>query len=321
MPVAVPPPDGDDPAVRAEPSSSAEPPPDPLDEARPPEPGDRPPPFDPSAADTQDLSDDMDADCPDPAPAPWPPPSSRSATTREAPGIAAEPCPPEPPAEQAGQPPTLGVLLRATIADHLPPALRGGRVDPGRRGALALAAVAAVAVGIVVVLFLRSRPQPVAAPAAAGSPRPTARSEHAAGHKVTVDVAGKVRRPGLVTLPAGARVADAVKAAGGPTKPSAVGQLNLARAVTDGEQILVGVRPVGGTGGAGGSSGGAGTGVSLNQATESQFEELPDVGPVLAQRIVDYRTEHGSFTSSEQRRQVSGIGEKTYADLKDKVRL
>jgi competence protein ComEA len=169
---------------------------------------------------------------------------------------------------------------------------------------------------VAVVLFLHSRSGAAVAPATVSKPHATA-SSASAGRRVTVDVAGKVHDPGLVRLPPGSRVADALQAAGGAISPKDVGRLNLARKVTDGEQILVGITPAAGAG----PSGGAGARVSLNQATASQLEELPDVGPVLAQRIVDYRTEHGSFTSVDQLRQVSGIGEKTYADLKDKVRL
>ncbi len=214
-------------------------------------------------------------------------------------------------------PPTLGGLLRAAVADRLPPVLRGGRIDPGRRGAWAVALVAVVVAAVAVVLFLRSQSETAVAPVTVSTPHAAATSSSSPGQRVTVDVAGKVHDPGLVRLPAGSRVADAVQAAGGATSPKAIGRLNLARKVTDGEQILVGLEPAAGAG----QPSGASAGVSLNQATASQLEELPDVGPVLAQRIVDYRTEHGSFTRVDQLRQVSGIGEKTYADLKDKVRL
>ena len=173
-------------------------------------------------------------------------------------------------------------------------------------------------------------------PPAAGAAGPTA-----AG--VTVHVVGQVRRPGVFELPAGARVADAVAKAGGALEGADLASVNLARVLTDGEQVhipkpgeVVVAPPGGATGGAaaggsaggagtagGGSAGGAGAGgaLDLNTATAAQLEELPGVGPVLAQRIVDWRTEHGRFTSVDELGEVSGIGEKIFAELQPKVRV
>ncbi|MFH9955355.1 helix-hairpin-helix domain-containing protein [Streptomyces roseolus] len=148
----------------------------------------------------------------------------------------------------------------------------------------------------------------------------------AAAAEVVVDVAGKVRRPGVLTLPAGSRVADALRAAGGVRAGADLTGLNRARVLFDGEQVLVGVpgAPAGGgaASGAGVGAGAAGSGVplSLNAATAEQFDGLPGVGPVLARRIVDHRTERGGFRSVEELREVDGIGERRFADLQPLVR-
>ncbi|MCW2899339.1 MAG: competence protein ComEA helix-hairpin-helix repeat protein [Streptosporangiaceae bacterium] len=216
-----------------------------------------------------------------------------------------------------------------------------GRLDPGLPGAKALAAVAIVA-AIVAGGYLwmsRPAPEPAPEPAAAtlagspmrsvGSPATPTPAGSASAGTVVVHVAGKVRRPGVVTLPAGARVGDAIRAAGGLRPGAGTGTLNLARRLVDGEQIPVGVPgatpapPAGTAGPAMGSTPGAGAGtpLDLNAATVEQFQQLPGVGPVLAQRIVDYRTQHGGFRGVEQLRDVSGIGERRFADLKDLVRV
>jgi competence protein ComEA len=149
---------------------------------------------------------------------------------------------------------------------------------------------------------------------------------------VLVDVAGRVRRPGVVSLAPGARVIDAIKAAGGVRPGAKTGMLNLARRVVDGEQILVGVdatpapagppgSPSGATAanGTAGATTPAGPPLDLNTATATQLDQLPGVGPVLAQRIVDYRTQHGAFRSVDELRQVSGIGPAKFGDLKSLV--
>ena len=197
------------------------------------------------------------------------------------------------------------------------PAAVGGLgllLDPGRRGVLALALVALVAALAAGVLLWRSRPAEVAAPTVAQVGAAVAASPGAGG-EVVVSVAGKVRRPGLVRLPPGSRVDDAVRAAGGATAP--VGLLNLARRVVDGEQVLVGI--AGGPAGTTGAGPAAGTLLDLNAATPEQLDGLPGIGPVLAERIVDWRTEHGRFGSVDQLREVPGIGESKYAQVKPKV--
>nr|MDT0662368.1 ComEA family DNA-binding protein [Micromonospora sp. DSM 115978] len=212
--------------------------------------------------------------------------------------------------------------------------------DPGRRGVRVLAVVA-VLVALVAAGWAwhaRPRTEPVATdpPAiaadqggAVGSAEP-APADSVSANEVVVAVAGKVRRPGLVRLPPGSRVADALTAAGGALPGVDIALLNPARKVTDGELILVGVtappgvgQPAGvpGVAGpAGGDGGPAGSGkVNLNTATLAELDALPGVGPVLAQRIVDHRTDRGAFRSVSDLRQVNGIGEARYEDLKDLV--
>lgn len=196
--------------------------------------------------------------------------------------------------------------------------LASARVDPGRRGALALAAVGVVAAVVAGVVLLRGRPtaEPLAPPPVTG--RSAGAVAASAGPDLVVDVAGKVRRPGLVHLPSGARVADALTAAGGPLPGTSTGTLNLARKLTDGEQVLVGAEaPVPGAA-PGVAAGGL---LDLNAATAQDFDALPGIGPVLADRIVAWRTEHGRFASVDQLREVSGIGESKYQSLKSKVRV
>ncbi|MFE0514984.1 helix-hairpin-helix domain-containing protein [Streptomyces sp. NPDC058964] len=152
-----------------------------------------------------------------------------------------------------------------------------------------------------------------------------------AGAEIVVDVGGKVREPGVHRLPAGSRVADALRAAGGVRPGTSTEGLNRARFLVDGEQVVVGGPAPAAGPGAGGSGGpgsaGAAVGaagppapVSLNTATTDQLDTLPGVGPVLAQHIVDYRTQHGGFRSVDELRQVNGIGARRFADLRNLVR-
>jgi competence protein ComEA len=129
-----------------------------------------------------------------------------------------------------------------------------------------------------------------------------------------------------VTLPAGSRVVDALQAAGGSRKGTDLASLNLARPLADGEQILVGTGvpaapSVAGTPGAPTADGSAAGGalVNLNTATSAELEELPGIGPVTAASILQWRTEHGRFTSVEELLEVSGIGEARLADVRDLV--
>ncbi|MFF7639127.1 helix-hairpin-helix domain-containing protein [Streptomyces canus] len=148
----------------------------------------------------------------------------------------------------------------------------------------------------------------------------------APGAEIVVDVGGKVREPGIQRLPAGSRVADALRAAGGVRPGTNTDTLNRARFLVDGEQVVVGgppaPAPAPGMGGSvtGGPAGTAAAPVSLNTATVDQLDTLPGVGPVLAQHIVDYRTRHGGFRSVDELREVNGIGDRRFADLRNLVR-
>ena len=144
---------------------------------------------------------------------------------------------------------------------------------------------------------------------------------------VLVHVLGAVRKPGVVELPQGARVADAIDKAGGLIASADPGELNLAAVVVDGSQVVIGttgkprgeVHSEGGDAGAG-SSGGSAT-VSLNTATLEQLDTLPGVGPVTAQKILDWRELHGRFSAVTELQEVDGIGPKTYADIAPNVRV
>ncbi|WP_324291273.1 ComEA family DNA-binding protein [Paractinoplanes pyxinae] len=212
-----------------------------------------------------------------------------------------------------------------------------GAFDPGRRGVRALAAVAALVILVAAVLAWRARPQvdPVAPPplgaVESGSgdgeaaPPVAGRGSASAPAEVVVAVGGKVRKPGLVRLAPGARVADALTAAGGADPGVDVAVLNLARKVVDGELIMVGVTPPpgavppAGAGPAAGGTPGAGSPVNLNTATLADLDGLPGVGPVLAQRILDARDAQGGFRAVSDLRKVDGIGDARYEQLKGLV--
>ena len=158
------------------------------------------------------------------------------------------------------------------------------------------------------------------APDAGANQRPGGR-----GARIYVHVAGAVRRPGLLRLPEGARVAAAVDRAGGPLRKADLSGVNLAAKLEDGQQVVVPRRgAAAGMAGLAGAAPGAATpgsaGVpklSLGAVTVEQLDELDGIGPTLAQRIVEYRTEHGGFRSLGELREVEGIGEKRFASLRE----
>lgn len=129
----------------------------------------------------------------------------------------------------------------------------------------------------------------------------------AAVPKLVVYVVGAVRRAGLVRLPEGARVADAVEQAGGPTRRADLALVNLAAPVADGQQVIVPARVVAGSSAGTGAAPSSGT-VSLASATLEQLDELPGIGPVTAQKILDWRQSHGAFRSVEDLDAIPGIG-------------
>ena len=130
---------------------------------------------------------------------------------------------------------------------------------------------------------------------------------------------GEVREPGIYQLEVGSRLIDAVFAAGGLTKIADEASVNLARELTDGEQVIIfkiGDAQIDQSASQKGMAQ-----ISLNRATQSQLEELPGVGPALAQRIIDWRSANGGFKKKEDLLNISGIGDKLFAGLKDSVSL
>lgn len=188
--------------------------------------------------------------------------------------------------------------------------------------------VAALAVGIGSWAVIRDQAEPVPVPelapatTALTSVTPSATGD--AGVEVTVDVAGKVRRPGIAVLPSGSRVVDALEAAGGARRGVDLTALNLARPLVDGEQVLVGVSAptgVAGTLGTTGTPGEAGPLVNINTADPITLESLPGVGPVTAAAIIGWRTDNGAFTAVDELLEVDGIGEATLAELAPHVTI
>jgi competence protein ComEA len=164
--------------------------------------------------------------------------------------------------------------------------------------------------------------------AAAGSPAPlqvapvvpARASPTVAARRLVVDVVGAVRRPGLVRLPEGSRVADAIARAGGLRRGAERAGVNFAAPVSDGQQVLVPERGAAVAAGAGGGAGSASAGpVSLSSATAEQLDALPGVGPVTAEKIVAYRQQHGAFRSVDELDAISGIGPSRIADLRGLV--
>lgn len=138
-----------------------------------------------------------------------------------------------------------------------------------------------------------------------------------AGAAIFVHVVGAVLRPGLFSLRDGDRVVDAIAAAGGFAEKADQAQVNLARFVSDGEQLVV--PEIGSTPAAAGSTGVTGGKVNLNTADLSTLETLPRVGPAMAQRIIDWRTSNGRFSAVEDLMSITGVGDKTFQQLKDLV--
>lgn len=226
--------------------------------------------------------------------------------------------------------------------DRLPPTLQG-RVGLTAAHLAVVAVLVAGALAVTAWWVVRadgrdtslppvsSTPSALASVAVPSShPSPSASgvgaSAAATSGSVVVDVAGKVRHPGIATLPLGSRVVDALEAAGGARPGVRLGTLNLARLLTDGEQIVVGVPAPPGVAASAVAGPSAGAGgptplVNINTASQTELEELPGVGPVTAQAIVTFRTEHGAFTAVDELLEVSGIGDATLADLAPFVTL
>lgn len=210
---------------------------------------------------------------------------------------------------------------------HASRRLRIGGLQLGPVHLAVVAVVAAVAVGLAAWWAVRDQAEavPVTPASAATSPlvsvSPTVETSDDLAAELVVDVAGKVRRPGIAVLPAGSRVIDALKAAGGARRGVDLTSLNLARPVVDGEQILVGVAPVAGVAGSLGAPSAGESLVNLNTADQATLETLPGVGPVTAESILAWRNDNGGFTAVDELLEVDGIGEATLADLAPLVTL
>jgi competence protein ComEA len=184
-----------------------------------------------------------------------------------------------------------------------------------RRRALAGAAA------LVVVLFVGGRLFVHAGTAVPAQPLPAPLLTTApvAPAQVVIDVVGAVRRPGLYRLAQGARVADAVRRAGGATRRADLSLVNLAQLVADGEQVVVPRRGAAAASGGTAAAAPATGPVHLNSATLEQLDALPGVGPVTAQKIVDYRAKHGAFSSVDGLDAIPGIGPARLDQLRDLV--
>jgi competence protein ComEA len=223
------------------------------------------------------------------------------------------------------------------------------RADPGRAGAIALAVIAAIAVLVTIFTLMRDHPAPVVSAklppvdmvsSARRSPSPSPSPSGKPDQPIVVSVVGLVHTPGLVTLAPGARIADALKAAGGTTDGADTIELNMARQVADGEQIVVGIAPPKGQPSVLGSSVTSGSAaprapcqgsgpakpasgevINLNTATVQQLDTLPGVGPVTAAAIVAWRDANGKFSSVDQLARIDGIGPARLEKLRPLVRV
>ncbi|MHB1008243.1 MAG: helix-hairpin-helix domain-containing protein [Propionibacteriaceae bacterium] len=229
----------------------------------------------------------------------------------------------------------------AAVAEHLRPDSGSPVPRLTSRHLAVVAGITLVAVVASAAWLLRAKAVPLAVaapapsprPASAASPDPTTRSptpSPAATPTILVHVLGAVASPGLVRLPQGARVADALAAVGGLRADADPAELNLAGILGDGSQVVVGTKaaPRGEVRQGSGTSGSAQSGTSgaevivdLNTATLTQLDALPGVGPVTAQAILDYRTKNRRFSSIEELQEVDGIGAKTYAQIAPHVRV
>lgn len=240
---------------------------------------------------------------------------------------------------------SLSRWLPATSPDH--GWLATIRADPGRAGLFALGAVGVIAVMVTVLAMMRDKPPPIASAklppvqmVSSAAPNPAATTPTpTADQPVVVSVVGLVHKPGLVTLQPGARIADAVAAAGGTLNGADLVGLNMAQRVADGQQIIVGIAPAPGqpvelgsgvTPASGQStppttsgspSASAAGPIDLNTATVEQLDTLPGIGPVTAAAIVAWRDANGKFNSVDQLGDVDGIGPARLEKLRNLVRV
>ena len=207
--------------------------------------------------------------------------------------------------------------------------LRDRLASLSRRELFALAVVVLVTLAGGAVWYVRSLPRPVDVvrrPGAVGLVQPVAApTATPSPSSILVHVAGQVRRPGVYEFGEGDRVVDAIDAAGGVRGDAALDELNLAAPLTDGSQVLVPGRSAAAAApiGEGSTTSGAAVAttakINVNTADAAELEELPGIGEVLSQAIVDYRAENGPFSSVDELEDVSGIGPSILEDIRDLV--
>lgn len=232
------------------------------------------------------------------------------------------------------------------VRDRLPPVARpAGLARLGLERVHLAVIVLVVVIGVIgaTVLFLLARPEVVpiepellatGTPIATGTPTAPPATEPSTAESpppgqpaaIVVHVAGLVVRPGIVELPAGSRVVDAIEAAGGATPDADLTPINLARILADGEQVLVTADPPPPQAAPPAAPQGAGSAppapagpVNLNTATAADLDTLPGIGPALAGRILEWRAQNGRFTTIDELREVAGIGEQRFAQLEPLV--
>jgi competence protein ComEA len=290
--------------------------------------------------DEVDVGNDSWDEASEPGLSSWAGPRGRREPLADRPQLNAESDPDADSNPDADPDPGRGPAPEQELESGLPPGIgrhrapgAAVRLDPGRRGARSLWAAGLVAALLVAGWTWLDRPhvQPVsssvppAAPTASSSsaPSPPVGETAETSSTVVVSVVGLVKRPGLVTLATGARVADAIRAAGGLLPHADAASVNLAAVVSDGEQIAVAVPGASGassgTGGPAAAPPSSAARLNLNTATMADLDGLPGIGPVLAQRIIDYRDQQGRFTSVDQLDDVPGIGPSIAARLAKQV--
>ena len=208
----------------------------------------------------------------------------------------------------------VGTDLRLTCAESV------GTIDGVTPLAISRRQAITVALGLAVLLLLGARWFGHSTEATAPAARPTqVRAGPLVRPKVVVHVTGAVHRPGLYRLADGSRVNDAIARAGGPTRKANLEAVNLAAPLADGQQVLIPrTTPAGQLSGSSATSTSAGP-VSLSAATLEQLDALPGVGPVTAQKVIDYRTAHGAFRSVDELDSVPGIGPARIETLRELV--